>query len=262
LACGALLSKSQPSERLMFSFVSRTVLRRAPGAIALAGGATLATIQNLPQVAQCKEIDASKNSFRLGARDESKAVPMSVGKKFLQLYLAEKSDASGKVNLHESINFTEAKHMLVAAGAKGKDVRNMFDMMDTDNSNSVDFVEIMAFFLNFGKGTLQEKGSLFFHACDVDGSGSIEQNELKEIVLHMMMSKNETDGRDSFMNWNHTLYAGIPESYVLHYKANELVVEIFEKASKDGEQLTEKEFQTWLLRGGKQVNRLIALFGL
>jgi len=39
-------------------------------------------------------------------------------------------------------------------------------------------------------------------------------------------------------------------------------MEIFEKASKDGEQLTEKEFQTWLLRGGKQVNRLIALFGL
>jgi len=246
----------------MFSFVSRTVLRRAPGAIALAGGATLATIQNLPQVAQCKEIDASKNSFRLGARDESKSVPINVGKKFLQLYLAEKADSTGKVNLHESINFTEAKFMLVAAGAKGKDVRHMFDMMVTDNSNSVDFVEIMAFFLNFGKGSLQEKGSLFFHACDIDGSGAIEPNELKEIILHMMMSKKETDGRDSFMAWHHTLYAGIPESYVLHYKANELVMEIFEKASKDGEQLTEKEFQTWLLRGGKQVNRLIALFGL
>lgn len=246
----------------MFSFVSRTVLRRAPGALALAGGATVATFQNFPSIAQCKEIDTSKNSFRLGGKEDSKCCPISVGKKFLQIYLAEKADASGKVNLHETINFTEAKHMLMAAGAKGKDVRNMFEMMDTDNSNSVDFVEIMAFFLNYGKGTLQEKGSLFFAACDIDGSNSIEQTELKEIVLHMMMSKKETDGRDSFMSWNHTLYAGIPESYVLHYKANELVLEIFEKASKDGEQLTEKEFQTWLLRGGKQVNRLGALFGL
>merc|ERR1712007_162507 len=90
----------------------------------------------------------------------------------------------------------------------------MFEMMDTDNSNSVDFVEIMAFFLNRGQGTLQEKGSLFFHACDIDGSNSIEQSELKDIIHHMTMLKKGVDGTESFMQWHKTLYANIPEVYV------------------------------------------------
>jgi len=78
----------------------------------------------------------------------------------------------------------------------------------------------------------------------------------------MMLLKKETDGKDSFMGVNHTLYAGIPETFVMHFKANELVNDVFTSASKDGLQITEKEFQTWLLRGGKHVNRLKALFGL
>eukprot|EP00401_Gymnodinium_catenatum_P032001 CAMPEP_0117491496 /NCGR_PEP_ID=MMETSP0784-20121206/18097_1 /TAXON_ID=39447 /ORGANISM="" /LENGTH=246 /DNA_ID=CAMNT_0005286289 /DNA_START=84 /DNA_END=824 /DNA_ORIENTATION=- len=246
----------------MFSFVTRSLARKAPSAIALAGGVTLATVHQRPQTAQCKEgLVASKNSFRVQAATSAKSCPISVGKKFLQLYFAEFSQ-SGEIDLHQSLNFTQAKTMLMAAGAKGKDVKEMFEMMDTDNSNSVDFVEIMAFFLNRGQGTLQEKGSLFFHACDIDGSSSIEQTELKDIIHHMMMLKKGTDGTESFMQWHKTLYANIPESYVLHFKANELVNDIFAGASKNGDQITEKDFQTWLLRGGKEVNRLISLFGL
>jgi len=176
--------------------------------------------------------------------------------------MAEFADANGKINLHAVISFAEAKHMLVAAGAKGKDVKEMFDLMDTDNANTVDFSKIMAFFLDFGVGSFQEKGLLFFHACDIDGSNSIEPAELKDIIHHMMLLKKETDGKDSFMGVNHTLYAGIPETFVMHFKANELVNDVFTSASKDGLQITEKEFQTWLLRGGKHVNRLKALFGL
>merc|ERR1712087_1068020 len=109
-------------------------------------------------------------------------------------------------------------------------------------------------------GSLQEKGSLFFHACDIDGSKTIEAPELKNIIHHMMLLKKETQGRESFMEWHPRLYADIPESYVLHYKANELVADIIAAAGK-GDAITEKQFQTWLARGGKQVNRLTNLFG-
>lgn len=151
--------------------------------------------------------------------------------------------------------------MLIAAGAKPKHCKEMWDLMDTDSSGRVDFCEIIVFFLNQGKGALQDKGSLFFNACDIDGSKTIEFPELKEIIHHMMLLKKDTQGRDSFMSWHPMLFAGIPETYVLHYKANELAADIFATAGKSNA-ITEKQFQTWLGRGGKQVNRLYSLFGI
>eukprot|EP00415_Alexandrium_ostenfeldii_P001371 UN1371 len=185
---------------------------------------------------------------------------MDIGKKFVQLYFSEFADAKGRVDLRQDLNFLKTKHLLEAAGGKTKEVQKMFDMMDTDNSNSVDYVEIVAYFCSHGIGSIQEKASFFFHACDVDGSHTIEKPELKNVVHHMMILKSESQGKDSFIDWNRTLYADVPETYVLHYLANELVADVFAHASKGGEELTEKEFQKWLMRGGKLVNRLTALF--
>merc|ERR1711920_935747 len=130
------------------------------------------------------------------------------------------------------LGFEQAKTMLVAAGAKPKQCQEMFDLMDTDNSGTVDFCEIMVFFLEHGQGSLQDKGSLFFHACDIDGSGSVEPNELKDIIHHMMLLKREEEGMTMFTAGQARLYAGIPANYILHYQANELVNDVFTSAGK------------------------------
>merc|ERR1712176_800443 len=164
---------------------------------------------------------------------------------------------------HSGLSFDQAKTMLVAAGVKAKRCQELFDLMDTDNSGTVDFCEIMVFFLEHGKGSLPEKGSLFFHACDIDGSGTVEAGELKDIIHHMLMLKREEEGIGALTAGSTRLYMGVPAVYILHYQANMLVNNIFETAGKAGaKEITEKQFQTWLTRGGKEVKLLLALFGL
>lgn len=228
----------------MFASLSRSLLRSAP-ALAVAGGTTFAAAQQLKQPVQCDQ-----------------GYPVEIGQQFLQLYFAE-STGQGKINLHRNMNFDQVKTMLLASGAKVKKCKEMFDLMDTDNSGTIDFCEIMVFFLEHGQGSLQQKGALFFAACDIDGNGSVEPNELKDIIHHMMLLKREEEGDAMFTAGQGRIYAGIPATYILHYQANELVNDIFTSAGtrETSEAITEKQFQTWLKRGGKYVKRMTALFG-
>merc|ERR1711920_376573 len=168
----------------------------------------------------------------------------------------------GQVDLHQGLNQKQVKNILEACGVKAKDAVSMFEAMDTDGSGAVDYVEVVAFFCSTAAGTLAEKGSLFFHACDIDGSKSISKGELKDVVLRMMMLRRDSQGVDSFLEKDKVLYAGIPETMILTLKANEIVADVFANASKDGENCYEKGFETWLMRGGKTQNRLNVLFGL
>lgn len=229
----------------MFSAAARTLMRRTAAA-SVAGGAS-AFLLSTPQ-------------FPLYC-DTKSGISIDVGKKFIQLYFAEHADAKGTIDLSKSLNYSQARQILVAAGGKEKDVKRMFDMMDTDNSNSVDFVEVCAYFCDNAVGALSEKASFFFHACDVDGSGTIEATELKTVIYHMMLLKKETSGNDSFMLWDKVRYADIPHKYIYHLQANELVAAILDKNSRDG-QISEKQFQQWMVRGGKEVNQLKGLFGM
>merc|ERR1712232_334637 len=165
--------------------------------------------------------------------------------KFIQHYFAEFADKDGRVDLHQGLERDQVSNILQAAGVKAKDATNVFDSMDTDNSGGVDYVEIVAFFCSKAAGSLQEKGSLFFHACDIDGSKTIEKSELKDVVLHMMLLKRDMEGIESFMEKNKILYAGIPEAMILTLKANEVVHDVFTNAAKDGESLSEKDFLNW-----------------
>mmetsp|Transcript_26146 Transcript_26146/g.71016 ORF Transcript_26146/g.71016 Transcript_26146/m.71016 type:complete len:252 (-) Transcript_26146:76-831(-) len=248
----------------MFRAALRRLARPAPCA-AVAAGAALAVGLRPPVERTGVRCDGGANpakpgGFRMPSVDaEGKGISLAVGKKFMQLYLAEFADAKGKVDLRSNLSFTQAKHLLEAAGGRTKDVQKMFDMMDTDNSNSVDYIEVVAYFCSYGVGSVSDKASFVFHACDIDSSGTVEKSELKVILHQLMVLKKETQGKESFMEYSKTLYAGIPETYVLHLQANELVHNIFTSASKDGNQLTEKEFQNWVVRGGKLVNTLQAL---
>eukprot|EP00927_Polykrikos_kofoidii_P085448 TRINITY_DN92_c0_g1_i2.p1 TRINITY_DN92_c0_g1~~TRINITY_DN92_c0_g1_i2.p1 ORF type:complete len:260 (+),score=44.25 TRINITY_DN92_c0_g1_i2:74-781(+) len=233
----------------MLSYATRLLLR--PRALLCAAGAVATTYSH-------RRIGNTNCDFK-AHKSEKSGVSIATGNKLLQLYFAESSQ-NGRIDLRKELSFNDLKHLFEAAGGRPKDLKKMFEMMDTDGSNTVDFAEIIAFFCRNASGTLNEKASFFFQSCDVDGSGTIEKSELKTVVLHMMALRNETSGKASFFDWNQTLYADIPTTYVLHLQANEFVNDVFSSVSKDGEQLTEKEFQKWLLRGGKQVNRLNALF--
>lgn len=223
----------------------------APAAGLAAGAGIAAAFPARP--AQC---DAVRTMSTTKASKDG--VTLGVGKKFMQMYFAENA-VNGKVDLHKNLDVNTTKHLLEGAGGKSKDVKTMFDVMDTDGNGSVEYDEIVAYFLANGIGTFQEKSSFFFHACDVDQSGDVSKDELKTILHHLLLLQKEANGR-SVMDVNATLYAGIPEKYVMHFQANEMVVEIFSKASRGGEELTEKEFQQWAVRGGKLVNRLHDMF--
>eukprot|EP00927_Polykrikos_kofoidii_P051364 TRINITY_DN4515_c0_g1_i2.p1 TRINITY_DN4515_c0_g1~~TRINITY_DN4515_c0_g1_i2.p1 ORF type:complete len:239 (+),score=50.43 TRINITY_DN4515_c0_g1_i2:117-833(+) len=238
----------------MFSYAARAFVRQRYFAAAASAVATVGYSK--------RYIGNSSCDFKSHPSAKSKGgVSINVGKEMLKLYFAEFS-TNGTIDLHKDLSFAQLKTLFEASGGKPSDCKKMFEMMDTDGSNTVDFAEIVAFFCQHASGSLHEKASLFFHTCDVDCSGSIEPRELKDVVLHLMKLKCETEGKRSFFEWNQTLYADIPMTYVLHLQANEFVNDVFSTASKDGEQLSEKEFQKWLLRGGKHVNRLNALFNM
>jgi len=237
----------------MFSSLPRSLLRKAPSAVALAGGATFAAIQPFQQPFQ------QPVHCNTAVRQSKGEVSVSVGVQFLKLYFKECAGSDGTISLHKDMKFDQAKHMLEAAGAKPKVCQQLLDLMDTNSSGGVDFCEIVVYFLEHGKGSVQEKGSLLFHACDIDSSGKIVGQELKDIIHHMMLLKREEEGIQVFTGGQKHLYRDIPATYVLHYQANEMVSDILGSAGKD-EMITEKQFQQWLHRGGKQVNNLIALF--
>merc|ERR1712051_568945 len=203
----------------------------------------------------------ASQSFQYPIRCEPPAATLAMGHQFLKMYFAEFADKSGKISLTSGLTFDQAKAMFLAVGAKEKQCRAMWDLMDTDGSGTIDFCEIMVYFIERGKGTLQEKSALFFHACDIDNSGTIEAEELKTVIHHMMMLMRERDGIGAFTAGQTRLYAGIPGSYILHFQANEMVNDIFSGVTK-GNSITEKQFQAWLSRGGKQCNKLLALFGV
>jgi len=250
----------------MFSFANRSLIRRAP--LGLAATLVMHTAP-FPTLCQPKDAVQPVASFRTGAMQPvasfrtgggGSQYPVSIGKKFIKLYFAEMVGNAGKIDMHQTMNFDEVKHMLTACGAKSKDVNKMFDEMDTDGSGDIDYVEIVCFFVTKGAGTTEEKAALFFDACDIDCSGSIEPAELKDVFLHMMTVKKESQGEEAFIGSQKMLYADIPEEVVLHLKANELVAEVFAKTQSKKGELTDKEFQKWLVRGGKQVDRLNAMF--
>merc|ERR1712176_1254326 len=169
-------------------------------------------------------------------KGNDKTYSVDMGKTVVKVFHAENS-VDGKVDLHKTLDFEQAQHMLAAAGAKPKECRTIFNSIDADNSNSIEFIEIVAFFLGRSAGTLQDKASLFFNACDIDDSKSIEAAELKEVVHQMMLVKKDTVDTTGFVASNPILCNGIPETYVLHLKSNLMVSDIFSSASRNGQTL-------------------------
>jgi hypothetical protein len=283
----------------MFPFAARTAASKASYVIAFAGGGAVVTIPRSQQLTHCKDVsevtplngmprkgserkeisqasslrsmprmqserrDISQVSSlrRMSRRGSAGGCSVDMAKSVVRIFHAENS-VEGKINLRKNLTFDQAKHMLIAAGAKPKEWKAILDSIDMDSSKSIEFIELVAFLLARSAGTLRDKASLFYHACDIDDSQAIEASVLKEVVHQMMLSKKDIGVTTNFIQSNPILCAGIPESYVAHMRANQMVSDIFTNVSKNGKTVSEKEFQTWLIRGGKQVNQLCSLFGL
>lgn len=256
----------------MFSFAARTFARRAPYVAAMAGGAVV-TIPTYQQIIHCKESSMPRTKSerkevyqvsslrKTSRRGNETGYSVDMAKTLVKIFHAENT-VEGKIDMRKELSFDQAKHMLIAAGAKPKEWKGIFDAIDMDDSKSIEFIELISFLLACSTGTLRDKASLFFYACDANDSQSIEATDLKEVVHQMMLSRNDAGFTSNFVEANPILCAGIPESYVAHMRANQMVNDILTNASTNGKTVSEKEFQTWLIRGGKQVNQLCTLFGI
>jgi len=252
----------------MFTFATRSLLRRAPLAIAAASGASFATP---PQFLQCSEVQKSPSQFqktqsKRNLRTQSKSlapVAIKTGTDFVRLFVGEYKDANGNIDLEKQISLQETTFLLEGAGGKVKHAKEMFDIIDQDHKGTISFSNIIAYFLANADGSHDEKISFLFHACDADHSGTIEPNELKVVVHHLMESKVARHGMESVFDWHPVLYADIPRKYVLHIIANEFVHDVFTNATRGSKkEISEKEFRMWHLRGTKECKRLDALLGL
>mmetsp|Transcript_24479 Transcript_24479/g.42833 ORF Transcript_24479/g.42833 Transcript_24479/m.42833 type:complete len:268 (+) Transcript_24479:82-885(+) len=260
-------------------FSAARLMRRAPLAIAAAGGASMVMPPKFQPSLFVRCDDAApamskKKSIRRTTSGLNPKKPtvidMKTGKVFLDLFKAEYKDpASGDIDMSKMIDFNATALLLEGAGGKRKQAKEMFDVMDADHTGSISYAKIIAYFLNHAEGTHNDKMSFLFHACDVDFSGSIEPHELKVVVHLMMQMKMDSDGKLSFFEWHPVMYADIPERFVLHLKANEFVTDVFTTAHAhhgqdvtEKEELTEKEFIAWHLRGGKMAKRLDKLFSI
>lgn len=252
----------------MFTFATRSLLRRAPIAIAGAGGASFVTPVHF---LQCTEVQKSqsqlqKTKSQRSLRSQSKSlapVTIKTGTEFVKLFVAEYKDKHGNLDVEKEINLADTTALLEGAGGRVKNAKEMFDIIDEDHKGSITFAKIIAYFLANAEGTHDEKIAFLFHACDVDHSGTIEPGELKVVVHHLMKLKTTRHGMSSVFDWHPVLYADIPRKFVLHMKANEFVQDVFINAGHGSKrEINAKEFRTWHLRGGKEAKRLDALLGL
>lgn len=192
-----------------------------------------------------------------------KIVTIKTGTDFVRLFVAEYKDKDGNIDVEKQISLQDTTMLLEGAGGKKKYAKEMFDIIDESHKGTISFSNIIAYFLANADGTHDEKMAFLFHACDVDMSGTIEPNELKVVVHHLMESKVSRQGMESAFQWHPVLYADIPRKIILHIKSNELINDIFTNAARGGKmEITEKEFRTWHLRGTKETKRLDALLGL
>jgi len=252
----------------MFTFATRSLLRRAPLAIAAASGASFVTPVHF---LQCSELQKSqsqlhKSQSQRSLRTQSKflaPVTIKTGTDFVKLFVAEYKDKDGNLDVEKHISLAETTTLLEGAGGRVKNAKEMFDIIDEGHKGTITFANIIAYFLANADGSHDEKMAFLFHACDVDHSGTIEPDELKVVVHHLMKLKASRHGMESILDWHPVLFADIPRKYVLHMKANEFVNDVFIHAGRGSKkEISEKDFLTWHLRGGKESKRLDALLSL
>jgi len=114
----------------------------------------------------------------------------------------------------------------------------LFDAIDLDGSGDIDFREFAIYCGLLIKGTFESKVDLAFRVWDLDGSGSLQYEELLEILIkYMKLMKKIASSRDV-----HELDAS-DKKYITEWATK--IFETFD-TNKDGA-LSREEFRTAIL---------------
>ena len=95
-------------------------------------------------------------------------------KKVYKQFLAVDTDKSGTVDINEFCRLLRVE--------RSPFVERLFGMFDTDKTGTIDLKEFVVGLSNVGTAAREDKVKFAFQVFDLDGSGTIEADELKKIV--------------------------------------------------------------------------------
>lgn len=144
----------------------------------------------------------------------------------------------------------------------------IFKVMDDDNSGSVSYDELSKFCGILGHGNPDGKMKFIFDACDLNGNGEIESDELRKFLKHMMLNCHAK--LPSFVlvsaESDVAMFADLELDQIASAVANRMVYDIFKVADTDkGGTISFKEYSFWYKRHDKTVkafNEVFELFNL
>ena len=132
-------------------------------------------------------------------------------KKVYKQFLAVDTDKSGMVDINEFCRLLRVE--------RSPFVERLFSMFDTDKTGLIDLKEFVVGLSNVGTEARENKVKFAFQVFDLDGSGSIDADELRKIVkatnmasekqltrkVEWLMKQCDTDGdgmisHDEFVN--------------------------------------------------------------
>ena len=102
-------------------------------------------------------------------------------KKIYKQFLAIDQDKSGMVDINEFCRLLRVE--------RSPFVERLFGMFDTDKTGTIDLKEFVVGLSNVGTAAREDKVKFAFQVFDLDGSGTIEADELKKIVKATNMSE-------------------------------------------------------------------------
>jgi len=140
----------------------------------------------------------------------------------------------------------------------------IFHVMDSERKGAVSFKDVSATCRKMATGTPKEKAELVFTAFDLDGSGTINKKEVRDLLKDLLLANNEaTAGFKMIKSENEEeLYAGLDPAIIAHLTANKMVSDLFAAADSSWGEIDNKAFTAWAKRGGRVQNDLMNLFPL
>ncbi|KAG6545153.1 hypothetical protein Mapa_013418 [Marchantia paleacea] len=92
-----------------------------------------------------------------------------------------------------------AEHL---SGEEIEGLRDMFQMMDTDNSGAITFEELKAGLQKIGSQLAESEVRLLMEAADVDGNGTLDYGEFVAASIHLQRMDNEEHLQKAFAHFD------------------------------------------------------------
>jgi Ca2+-binding EF-hand superfamily protein len=165
----------------------------------------------------------------------------------------------------KELSYTDVQELLGDVGIHHTYLASrIFHVMDSGNKGTVSFKDVRSTCKKMAAGTPTEKAELVFKAFDLDGSGSIDKKEVRDLLKDLLLANHEanTGFRLISTESEEKLYDGLDTASVALLTANRMVGELFAATDARSGEIDYKAFSGWVKRGGKVQNDLMNLFPL